>query len=287
MPDAAPPPGRTHASGIFGVATYAVAKGIEREEVESVLGVSLHQLMDPKLWLPDHIPTTLCSTVLRARPDDAVPIELGMVFPVNDVIHAMQMAPTLADALRVFARFSVVAMANDAEVHFDNSPNFGAIHWFHPADKLDGGIMQGAVVAFLLRVIRGMTSSAPSVAEVRLSGDRVGLLPHYERYFGRAPRFHTPSPRGELVFPKADLERPLERGDAKLFALFWDLLETRLELISNLNPDPVEELRRRFADAVREGIPRIQHRDLHPRNVFLGADGRLRVLDFGLSALGS
>ncbi|MEO1233952.1 MAG: protein kinase, partial [Myxococcota bacterium] len=54
---------------------------------------------------------------------------------------------------------------------------------------------------------------------------------------------------------------------------------------------PVQEalrLAHDIAEALKEAHRRdIQHRDLHPRNVFLGADGRLRVLDFGLSALGS
>ena len=47
-------------------------------------------------------------------------------------------------------------------------------------------------------------------------------------------------------------------------------------------------LGRDVAEALRQAHRhQIQHRDLHPRNVFLGSDGRLRVLDFGLSALGA
>lgn len=43
-----------------------------------------------------------------------------------------------------------------------------------------------------------------------------------------------------------------------------------------------------IAEALREAhAHRIQHRDLHPRNVFLCSDGRLRILDFGLSGLGA
>lgn len=55
----------------------------------------------------------------------------------------------------------------------------------------------------------------------------------------------------------------------------------------SMSVQEVLRMGRDVAEALREAHRHhIQHRDLHPRNIFLAADGRPRVLDFGLSALG-
>ncbi len=221
---------RTQSATVFAVSVFALSKGLPRDQVEDYVGVPLSRVIDSSHRVRGDAPPRLCAALMEEHPEDAISVELGGSMPpsfMNEVGYAMQFAPSVGDALAVSSEF-VSLLADNGRFGLSRSSNFLAVDWSHPADKLDGGIMQGAVIAFLWRMLRGLTGDQIRLDEVRLSSDRIGMLDAYTDYFNTSTTFNSGLHESGFVLRKSVLEQPLVQSDPNVFDHCIRLLHERL-----------------------------------------------------------
>lgn len=245
-------PGRVDSSVVFAVIRFACELGLPEDVIARLVGSPRADAEGRFVAWPADVPPRLCAELVRAHPDRALPIELArsaMGRFHSPLIDAVRSAPTVDEALEVMARYHELVV-EDGALTVDRGARETSVSWQHPADALDGSVMQAALGAFHWWELRSHAAGPLSVSQVRLAAEPLGPKSAYEEHFGVLPQFNFSGGYTAFTLRNADRELPLSTSNQSLFRFSCWVLETRLE---TRHHGPAEEITK-LHHALRESV---------------------------------
>lgn len=256
---------------VMGLAAYALARGLQREEILACTKLPLSDLLDPEARVPDRALHLLWRRLAAHCPGEAVALHLASVVPLTDfgvLMHVVRFTRTVQEALQMFTRYSDL-IAGRLQVRLVDGPEHTALRMHHPLDDLDGGHAAEMALALATRLGRESFGSANALDHVDLRFVPHGPLDQYADAFGAPVRFEQP--HNAMVFRTADFSTPVRHGDIHTL----DYLQGHFEAVrQRFAPAPTDDLARVHA-AIATNAERGEY----------GAEALAKQLGMGLRTL--
>ena len=197
---------------------FAVGHGLPTAHVERLVGTSLKKLQ-PGDRLPASKLIGLFDRVSDSNPTLAVSVAMatfGAVSFGSGLARTAQFAPTVRDALALFARFGSLIM-DGLRLHFDETATTGVVTASHPMNEVDEGRLVELLTAQIWRFVTTNTASSCTPTQVHIHASRTDFRHAYQSFF-KAPVSFTHKHRDTvLVLSSAALRTPLRFHCAEVF----------------------------------------------------------------------
>lgn len=246
--------GSTLTSIIANTLNYAIAQGLELNDIQSKVRIDRTHLLDPEARLPDDLPSRLWLMI-----EDHVgggPLALHMARATSLSIfgpwtYPLRFAPDMRTAIDSMSRFQNI-LADRIEITIEADESETLVTATHPNDVIDGGITNELGMTMLWRLINESLGCAECVDRIELSRGHGGHPEKYREFFDCD--VHHDRPRNAIIFRSETLSRPIREGDETLYRYAVEnlsLLEERWQL--RRPEDPLDLVRLAAVRAMENG----------------------------------
>ncbi|MEM9489077.1 MAG: AraC family transcriptional regulator ligand-binding domain-containing protein [Myxococcota bacterium] len=211
---------------VTGLGAFAMVRGLSREEILDVTGLSLSDLLDPDGRLPARAFHLLWKRLAAHCPGEVIALQFAQVVPLTDfgvLVHATRFTEDRRAALRLFVRYGAV-LSENIEVSLIEGAEEAFLRIHHPLDHIDDGHAAEFGLGILLRTGQVMHSPEDACIRVEFCHAAHGPLDAYRDYFGVPCHFECPY--NAMVYSSARLdERVQHAGDPQLVAYLQEHLD--------------------------------------------------------------
>ncbi|MEM6533412.1 MAG: helix-turn-helix domain-containing protein [Myxococcota bacterium] len=215
-----PDPGTSSSAIASSCLSFALMCGVPLEEIEALTGLSPWEIASEGV-MRDDVPPRILRTVLDSGLRSAPSLEMAEMVPLlafGGLDFAAPYAPTPLDAIKLNVEFAD-RIGDRVTMRTEESEGFLSLHFSHPCDPLDNGLIHEVNVIKTWWLIRRLMGPGGRLAEVSLGFSPNGTMASYEAAFGAPVSFGRFGLEHTLVFHKADLDVDSVGGNSNLFHL--------------------------------------------------------------------
>ena len=240
---------------IAGAIAFAVARGLPLERITEATGMTLYELIQPGVRVPDELMATIWEVLDNAFPDQALGLEMARSAPLSFfgvVGHVASHAANLREAIEAMVRYRAV-LSQELRLELRHGPEETALLMSHALDDVCySGTPPEAALGLSARLLREGLRHEDAIARVDFVHEPLGPVEEYEGFFGAEVRFGQAT--NAIVFHTAALDRPNVRGDLFRYREGKEQLERMRNELGDCD-EPIEMTRIRAAITInaREG----------------------------------
>lgn len=244
----------TQAREILLLLGAGTASGLSADELLRVAGISADELADPEARVPHTVAMTLWDEIPRRARREHFALEIAAQLPLghHDVVdYVARHSATLGEAFAQVIRFQRL-MFDGASLSIETEPRRVILrHALRDGTAVPRHLGEFVLALFLLRG-RSLVGDDLAPIETRFRHAAPADVAPHHALFGAKVRFDQPA--NELVFERAQMDRPVRGPDPALRAI----LERHATMLLERAPDPEDLVARVRADVcehVKTGVP--------------------------------
>ncbi|MEL7068692.1 MAG: AraC family transcriptional regulator ligand-binding domain-containing protein [Cyanobacteria bacterium J06581_3] len=221
---------------VANIFNYAVGRGLSIEDIAAATGLRRTDLVNPETRLPEELAPTIWKLLGETYPEQSLALHAAGAAPfssLGQLAPAMEYAKDARSALEVLVQYRGI-LSDRLSIELIESDAEASLRLHHPIDEIDGGYGAEAGMAILTRFGKEIIGGESPLIRVNFKHPPFGALHVYEAFFD-VPVFFQ-QPYNALVFHRAALDQPTQKGDIHLFRYIQgnlDLLQDHWQLHNN------------------------------------------------------
>lgn len=221
---------------VANIFNYAVGRGLSIEDIAAATGLRRTDLVNPETRLPEELAPTIWKLLSETHPGQSLALHAAGAAPfssLGQLAPAMEYAKDARSALEVLVQYRGI-LSDRLSIELIESDAEASLRLHHPIDEIDGGYGAEAGMAILTRFGKEIIGGESPLIRVNFKHPPFGALHVYEAFFD-VPVFFQ-QPYNALVFHRAALDQPTQKGDIHLFRYIQgnlDLLQDHWRLHNN------------------------------------------------------
>ncbi|NEO44372.1 MAG: AraC family transcriptional regulator [Moorea sp. SIO4A3] len=268
------------ASVVASTVAYAVARGVDMEQITAATGLTRTDLLDPDAHLSQHLVPTVWRLLTKAYPGEAIALHMASATPFSyfgTLAYGARYAENLREALQNLVRYRSV-LSDQLHIALIESSSEGILQMHHPMDAEDGGCAAEVGLALGLRYMREILGADDILLRVDFTHLPFGPIQVYEEFFGSPVCFQQS--HNALVFRQGALDLPTKQPDPDLFRYIQSHLDLVRERLAGSSHSPeLSRIRNAMLDTSRYANAHNAERSEY------GAEALARQMNMSLRAL--
>ena len=236
---------------VVGAAMFALANGVDIEQITEATGLSQEALHAHDQRLPNHILPTIWNLIIQKNPGRAVTLEMAAVASnmyMGVLSYGTQFASKFREVIDIYIRFQKL-LSDQLALEFIEDEHQGIVQFSHPMDALDRGAAAEVGLALGIRYFRKQMGSDKGLLQVHFSQEPIGPLKAYQEYFKIPVLFNQA--RNAMIFAKDILEVPSPTGDPLAFVSIQRHLERVYQKLTT--PSELQEVKQAIMENAARG----------------------------------
>lgn len=237
------------------VVAFALSRGVAMPEIEDVMGISCHALMNPEGRPPEEVMPRIVGLLGQRFSGEPITLDMARAAPFSffgGLANGARFADDLRTAIRLLVQNCTI-ISDQLELTFEERETDAKLISRHPLNYIDNGRSAEIGSALVVRLFSEFLGISDSIQRITFSHAPNCAVEHYVDYFGVPVDFNTDEITVAIKPEKLDLR--IKHANVELF----NYVQTHLSGIQKQidaakEPRELKVLRRAAAENARAGV---------------------------------